>query len=205
MTRDELKANIKVEFEDSANFLELDYDTAIQDGYEEIVATSGCIFKSATIPFEKDLTYYDLRSEIPDFLGVVAIFNPVTRFYLCPLSLRKLDQERSDWECNYGTPEYFCPISHRAMAIYKKPAIEDYGDMYIFYRATAPILSGGTTILIPDDHIKVLENYSFLDLHDRRQEYAKASTVFTDYIKRLEQFRQSVVNQRITDRLSSLK
>jgi hypothetical protein len=205
MTRDELKAQLQVGFDSSANYEDQDYDTAIQDGYEETVAVSGCIFKSVVLPFTQNLTYYDFRTLISDFLGVVAIFNGVTKRWLFPLSMRKMDSLGTDWETLYGTPDTFIPISHRYVAITRKPAVANYGDMYVFYRATAPLLTASTDLGIPEDHIQVLQDYAFTDLLERNQEFGKASIVFKEYVEELQQFRESILNQRVPDRLPALK
>lgn len=205
MTRDDLKTRLQVHFESSDNLNDQDYDDAIQDGYEEIIAGSGCLFKAATLSFTANLSYYDLRNLLPDFLGIVAIFNVVTKRWMCPISYRKLDDETYDWETKIGTPDFFCPLSHRFMAIYRKPGVADYGNMYIFYRATAPILTGSTDILIPDDHMKIFEDYSFTDLNDRMQEFSKASRTFKEYVMGMEKFRQSIKYDRVPDRMPNLK
>jgi hypothetical protein len=178
---------------------------SIQDGVDEICAFSGCIWASATVAFSAGKSYYDLLTALPNYIGVVAIFNNTIKRWLIPTSLRKLDQDRIDWETALGTPYYFIPVNHRYVAIYKKPGAAGYGNMFVFYRAAAPILADGTNIPIPDDHLTCLENYCVTDLFEQNQEFTKGGDRLEAYIKDLEQLRIYMHNKRMPDRLPSLK
>jgi len=178
---------------------------SIQDGVDEICAFTGCIYASATINFAAGKSYYDLLTLLPNYIGVVAIFNNNIKRWLIPTSQRKLDQDRIDWETALGTPYYFVPISHRYVAIYKKPGAAGYGNMFVFYRAAAPTLVDATNIPIPDDHLTALENYCVTDLFEQNQEFIKARNHLESYINDLESLRVYMRNKRLPDRLPSLK
>lgn len=205
MTRDDFKTNLEVEFENSDNYSEADLDNAIQEGYEEVSSFAGSIFKATTLAFTADLTYYDLKELISDYLGLVALYNTVTRRWMVPTSMKRLEAERWDWETAVGTPEWFVPISYRYMAIYKKPGEPDYGDLHVFYRATAPVLAGSDDILIPEDHIGVLEDYAAMDLLEKTQEWTKASMVMKRYQEGILTFRDFVQNSRLKGRIPILR
>lgn len=185
---------------------------SIQDGMDEVAAFTGCIWASATLPFVNNLTYYDLLTLLPNYIGVYAIFNTVIKRWLIPTSVKHLDQVRIDWESAYGTPYYFVPVSHRYIAIYKKPNIgfnnqntTNYGNMFVYYLASAPLLTDNIEIPIPDDHITALESYSIKDLWEQNQEFSKASQYLQTYINNIEALRVLMKNRRNSDRQASLR
>src|SRR5437868_1305587 len=130
MTRVDLQSRLRNFFQNDTYYQGIDFNDSIQDGVDEVVAFSGCRYLSATLAFTANRSYYDLKTLLPDFLGIYAIFNATIRRWMTPISLRKLDQFRIDWETSLGTPYYFCPINFRYMAIYKKPGTVNYGSMY---------------------------------------------------------------------------
>jgi hypothetical protein len=195
MTRDEVKIRLQRHFENNTYYAQTDFNASIQDGYDEVAAITGVVMKATTLPFTPGLTYYDMLTLIPDFIGVVAIFNAVTKRWLAPTSINKFNQDRPDWECAGGTPFFFAPISHRYIAIYKKP-LSTYGDMYVFYRAAAPTLAGGDSILIPDDYIDAIEDYVKTDLWEQQQEWTKGTVHFDTYLEMANELFQWVHSKR---------
>ena len=157
------------------------------------------------MPFVANLSYYDMVTQFPDYIGLVAIFCDPIKRWMTPTSIRKLDQFRIDWETSGGTPYYFCPVNYRYIAIYKKPLVPAYGNAFVFYIAAAPTLNDSTAIPIPDDHINALEYYNQTDLLEQQQEFDKANVKFQEYITNLEQLRVLMRNKRNIDRLPSLK
>lgn len=204
-TRLDVQTSIQMYLNNPTYYTPQDMNDSIQDGVDEICAFSGCIWASATIPFTANKSYYDMITLMPNYIGVVAIFNNTIKRWLIPTSLRKLDQDRIDWETALGTPFYFAPVSHRYVAIYKKPGAASYGDMFVFYRAAAPTLGDLTNIPIPEDHITAVENYCVADLFEQNQEFTKSSERLKSYIDDLEQLRIYIRNKRMPDRLPSLK
>lgn len=205
MTRHDLEHRIRNHFENDTYYSSDDVVNSIQDGYDETVVYTGLILKATTIPFTSLLSYYDMITLIPDFMAVVAIFNSVTRKWMIPTSLRKLDQVRPDWETAYGTPMYFAPVSHRYVAIFMKPLAVGYGDMYIFYKATAPQAADTDTILIPEDYNHCLIDYVISDLWEQNQEWGKAGVHLQAYQESLEDLRLWMKSQRLPDRLPGLR
>lgn len=205
MTRDDIQLRIQNYFENNTFFSTTDIVASIQDGYDEIVSYTGLIIKGTTLPFTANLTYYDLRTLLPDYLGVIAIFNPIPKRWMIPTSLNKLDRYRYDWETCYGMPEYFTAINHRYMAIFRKPLAAGYGNMYFYYAATAPTLGAADNILIPNDYlVETLEDYCITDLQEQQQEWNKAGNHLGAYVENLDQLRTWVKNQRMSDRTPSL-
>lgn len=205
MNRVDLQARLQNQFNNPAYYDAQSLNDSIQDGLDEICAFSGAIYASAQLPFTQFTTYYDLLSLLPNYIGVVAIFNSVIKRWLIPSSLKKFNQDRIDWDVCYGTPYYFSPVSHRYIAIYKKPAVSNYGNFLIFYRASAPTLGDSTLIPIPDEHIQVLENYCITDLWEQAQEWGKADLELKTYVTNLDKFRTLMRNQRNRDLMVSLK
>lgn len=187
------------------------YDTqgvndTLQDGIDEVCAFSGCVYASAVIPFTANKTYYDMLALLPNYIGVVAIFNDTIKRWMLPGSLKKFWQSRIDWDTAGGVPYYFCPVSHRYVAIYMKPLSQSYGRMVVFYRAAAPSPLTDTTVLpIPDEHLNVLERYGTADMWEQAQEWGKATAAFQEYTAGLEKLRVLMRNKRNADRYMSLR
>lgn len=205
LTRDSYRARLELTVTNNIYYDNYALDDSIQDGYDEIAAVSGLYVRATAIKFVANKTYYDLLSIIPDYLGVIAIFNRTMNRWMYPSSVRKFDIDRIDWETCGGTPYYFSPVSHRFVAIYKKPLVADYGQMYVFYHASAPTLGSSNTLAIPDQFITVLEDFNVTDLWEQNQEWSKASDRFKAYASNLEKLRVWVKTNRMPDRLPTLK
>lgn len=205
MTRAELRTRLKLYHENTTYYTDTDFNNSIQDGYDEVAAFSGCILKATTTPFVKDLTYYDMRALIPDYIGVISLFNPLTKWWLQPSSIEKWEQEDDNWECLYGTPDEFTPVSHRYVAITRKPSALAYGDMWVFYIASAPTLGDSDTLVgIPDEYMPV-EDYVITDLYEMQQEWTKAIGQFKSYVENGDTFTKWMQNNRSVDRIKGLK
>ncbi len=204
-TRRDLQERLQNQFSNSIYYDQQAVMDSLQDGVDEVCAFTGCIYKSAEIDFTQYTTYYDLLTLLPDYIGIVAMWNNTIRRWMWPTSLRKLNQTRLDWDCQFGTPYYFCPISHRYVAIWLKPGAANYGKMIVFYRAAAPPLTDQEQIPIPDEHQTALEFYSVTDLWEQAQEWGKAAEGLQDYIKNLENLRVLMRNKRFVDRIPGLK
>jgi hypothetical protein len=204
-TRTTQERRIQMWFNNPVYYTKSDMDNSIQDGVDEIVAFTGCVYNSAVIPFSPNTTYYDMLTLLPDYIGVVSIFNSVIKRWLLPQTIRKFDQVRVDWETAAGVPYYFAPVNHRYVSIFKKPIAADYGNMYVFYIASAPLLGDDTAIPIPDDHIQALDSYNIKDLWEQNQEFTKAEAYFEKYTKDIETLRVYMKNKRNSDRVPSLK
>jgi hypothetical protein len=205
MTRLEQVTRLRNYFENNVYFSTQDFLDSLQDGYDETAAFSGCIIKAVAVPFTEFVTYYDMIALVPDYIGSIAIFNSVTKRWMPPVSMRKLDRHRTDWETAYGTPEYFANVSHRYIAIYRKPGAANYGDMWLYYVAAAPTLStDGTTILIPDAFVTTLEDYCITDLQEQQQEWLKAGNYLQTYMRSLEDLRSWAKGKRLPARMPQL-
>jgi hypothetical protein len=204
-TRDQYRSRLELSIANTAYYDNFSFNDSIQDGYDEISAIGGLYIQSAAVNYIANKTYYDLLTILPNYLGIIAIFNAGIRRWMFPSSLRKFNIDRIDWETAVGVPYYFSVVSHRYMAIYKKPSNNNYGQMYIFYHASAPTLAGTDTLSIPDQFITVLEDYCITDLWEQNQEWTKAANHFEAYTKNLERLKTWVKSNRYPDRLSILK
>lgn len=204
MTRLDEQARLNNFFQNSVFNDTQSINDSIQDGVDEIAAFTGCIYKSAVLTFTPLLTYYNMLALLPDYIGIVAMFNKVINRWMWPQSMKKFNQVRIDWDVSYGTPYYFCPVNHRFVAIYKKPS-STYGSMVVFYRAAAPILGDSTVIPIPDEHAALLDDYCIVDTWEQQQEWEKAEGWSQVYVQDLEKLRVLMRNQRNRDRYASLR
>lgn len=202
--RFDLRAALNRHFQNQNYYKDIDFNDSLQDGLDEIVPFTGCVYGSVGLPFTANTTYYDLLTLIPNYSGVIAIFNNTIKRFLIPTSITKLDQDRIDWECAAGTPYYFCPVNFRYVAIYKKPISANYGNMFVYYKATAPTLDDSTLIPIPDDHVYALEAYSTCDMLEQNQEFSKASKLLEAYISNLNDLKR-YMNKRDPDLIRGLR
>jgi hypothetical protein len=192
MTRDQITNRVQKNLNDEGVFYSSDdLNDSIQDGYAEVAAVTGCIFKGTTVNLTANLSYYDFGSLIPDYLGVTAIFNPTTKRWLSPTNLRLLEDLRDDWELATGNPFLFWPVNFRFVAIYPRVTISS-GTLYVFYRATADVLAGITIPQIPEEHQSILENYVTCDLQEQAEEFSKASLEFNSYVAGLKDLKQAI-------------
>lgn len=206
MTRVDLTARLVNYLPNTTYYQTQDFNDSIQDGLDELAALTGCIYASATLPFVSGVSYYDMLTLLPNYIGVIAIFNSVIKRWLIPTSLRKLAQVRWDWETAYGTPYWFVPVNHRYVAIFMKPLTSAYGNMQIFYRASAPSpLTDTTELPIPDDHIHALESYVLTDLWEQNQEFSKAMAYFQEgYLPDSDKLRIYIQSKRNPGRMQRL-
>jgi hypothetical protein len=178
-----------------------DFLDAIQDGYDEVVAYTGCIEKATSLTLSATTTYYDFSTLIPDFISIIAIWNSVTKRYLSPVSLIWLERQRPDWESASGSVDYFWPINYKYVAFFRQRADK----IYVFYRAQAPILSTFTSILIPDKHMNCLQDISTAYLLEQQHTFESAVRHIKSYIKEIELFRCEVQGKQNAGRLEGLR
>jgi hypothetical protein len=181
LTRDGIAGIIRETLNDQGVFYSADdVNDAIQDGYDEIVAYTGCIENAVSLQFQSGLNYYDFYTLIPDYLGVVAIWNKSMKRWMIPVSLRELDDMRWDWERAVGSPYLFCPLNYRYVIIF--PRMMSAGEMYVFYKAKANTLTGSDVLNIPPEICsEIMEHYLLADLHEQREEFTKAQMAYKTY------------------------
>lgn len=204
MTKADLIKRIQLQLNNDVYYTATDLNDSIQDCLDEIVAFSGLRLLAASIPFVNNLTYYDLQTLLPNFLAIYAVYNRVTKRWMYPNSIRRFDNDRLDWETAPGTPYFFSPISYRYMAIYKKPVVDTYGDMWIFYIGTADILDNEVSLLPNTIRAELLDSAVFTDLYEQNQEWTKAQNFFTNYQEGLLELRNWIQTGRIPDRILHL-
>jgi hypothetical protein len=204
VTKAELIARVQLQLNNPEYFTDQNISDSLQDGLDEIVPFTGLSLLSASIPFQNNLTYYDLQSLLPNFLAIYAVYNRTTKRWMYPNSLRRFDADRIDWETATGTPYFFCPISYRYMAIYKKPVVDNYGDMWVWYVGTAESIDNSGPLIPNTLRTEVLEAYTFMDLNEQNQEWTKAGTFFNTYQAKLQELRTFIQNGRLPDRIMHL-
>jgi len=199
MTRDQIRSRVQTNLNDSNVLYTLDdLNDSIQDGYSEVAAFTGSIFKATSIDIVGNLTYYDFGSLIPDFLAVTAMFNPVTKRWLFPTYLKQLEDIRNDWELAIGNSFLFWPVNFRFVALYPKLSTST-GTLYIFYRAHADTLSGSSTPQIPEDLQQILEDYTTGDLLEQAEEFTKSQLNLANYFKGIQELKQATRKFRLPD------
>jgi hypothetical protein len=112
---------------------------------------------------------------------------------------------RWDWEKAAGDPYVYAPVNFRYIVIFPKPTTPNYGQMHIFYRASASTLQGVDIPEFPQEYDHALENYSVADLHEQQLEYSKAKVYWEEHLEHLEKLRVYIKEQRLPDRIFGLK
>lgn len=204
MTRQQLRERMQSEFDSTANFTDLDYNDAINQGHQEILNFAGVNVKIDSFILTANKTYYDLVTEFSDLLAVIAIFNPDGNYWLTPTSIVKLDQTAEDWEVLTGFVEEFVPITYRYIAISRKPTTD--GDtLGIVYIAKGNTLNSDSDVAnIIEDHVKALESYVTSDLQSKLQEWTKATLAHKEYVKRMQDLKTAYKARINPDRIPQL-
>lgn len=185
MTRDEIVAHIGEDLNSAAYYTSEDLNDSMQDAYDEIAAFTGCITKSAPVPFEANTVYYDFLELIPEFVTVLGIWNGRTKKWMIPVSYREMDNYRSDWELSRGEPFAFCPVNYRYIAIFPSPS-DSNNYMHVFYRAQAEEMTGSSEPSVPDDIVEeIFGAYVMTDMHEQQMEWVKAKRRWKTYQQKI--------------------
>jgi hypothetical protein len=231
MTRAAIKTDIRSNLWDAGVtfYSQDDLNDSVQDAYDDIVILSKCIIRKVNRSFLDDVTYYDAATDlgISDYLGMTAIFNNRTKRWLDDnISLRQLDNIRSDWETWTGSPEMWVPVTTKKFAIIPKITGSGMGDgaftriafssaffigssagmvdntFDLYYWALAPTLvNDNSTFLIAPDMNGLVEYYSTADLLEQAQEFVKAEGWWIQYYQGVEEYRERCANLAKSDLL----
>ena len=184
----------------------IDYAESFQDGYDDIACRTGCIEKTATIPWIPNLTYYDFSTLITDYLALKGIFNGRIRRWMIPSMGPELDGFRIDWENSNNEPQYFFPVNFRWVAFFQQPSSSNSSNnnMYVWYAAQADTLTPSSIPQIPYDQFNILEYYVTADLLDQSEEYSKADVFWALYEEKLEDLRKDTQNRKYPDKVKIL-
>lgn len=222
-TRGQIKADIK----DNLAELNLDFysdddiNQSIQDAYDDIAVLTQCIQKPVTLNWISNLSYYNfqLRYQVSDYLGTIAIFNNLSNLWLRDdLSLKDFDRIRRDWENWIGTPIFWAPSDPQNIAICPKmlgaaltygafdggsflnsayyvnnSAEVNIGSFILYYWATAPTLvTDNDVLLIASDQGTTITQYCTADLLEQCQEFNKAQSYWRPYFENIDEYADRV-------------
>lgn len=204
-TRDQINVDVRTNLNDLGVtfYSEDDVNDSLQDGYDDVSVFCGCIQKTATLTLVDDTVYYDMLAAISDFFAVVAAYNNNTNRWMDFNSLKAFDSVRRDWELWTGEPLFGSISNFRYLAfIPHQPTAT--GTITIWYRATAPTLSGSDTPLIHTDEQYLLELYATADLLDQAEEYVKADSYWAEYFEGLIKYKKRVASLALSDYLPVL-
>lgn len=176
MTRDELAALIVQNLDDSGVFhTSVEVNDAIQDAFDDLILTHGLLPKAVAITETADLTFYDLVTLIPDFVALRGIYRASTKLWLVSRNLRWLHYQRDDWELQTGSPTDFWVANYRRVGLFPHSNVTTASNLWVFYYAAAPALTGSSDLNIPvDSGFRALENYATSVLLTKAEEWTKA-------------------------------
>lgn len=205
-TRDQITTKVLQNLENSGAsfFTASQVNDSIQDGYDDVCAYCGQLEKSISVDFQANLTYYNMRSLVPDFMAVVAVYNYNTKRWLIDSNSKELDQVRWDWETWIGQPIWFFPHDFQYMAICPKLSSNN-GNMEVFYRAQATTLIGASVPRIKSNSVKLLEFYATGDLLESVKEYIKADIWLGQYKELRERYKTDVKSLAEADRIATIQ
>jgi hypothetical protein len=212
-TRGQIKTDIADNLTDlSINFYsDDDLNQSIQDAYDDIAILTQCVQKNVTLNWQGNLSYYNFKNLVSDYLGTIAIFNNVTNLWLFDhLSLRDFDRLRRDWEKWNGAPQFWAPSDPQRIAIAPKYAavapngafdplsfsaafyigtVVNLGSFVLYYYAIAPTLTSDTDVfLIDDDKDQMVTQYVTGDLLEQAQEFQKAAEWMSQYYDNIQDY-----------------
>lgn len=193
MTRAQVRTTVRSNLSDAGITFYDDaaLNDAIQEAYWEIASRARCIIKTATVAQVANQPYYDFAAlGVTDFLGVTAIFNTETQFWLRDdISLRDFDRLRRDWERWSGSPQFWAPHSLKYQVLAPNLAAVTTQTLSLRYWAIAPTLTlDADTFLIAADMQNLLEFYATADKLEDAEEISKAAPYWEDYEIGLEQY-----------------
>lgn len=194
----QIKTNIGISLADAGqiHFTVPIINTALQHAYDDICSLSQCIIKKVTLDWISDLSYYDFKVDcaVADFMAVTAIFNNVNgRWLQDDLTIKQFDQLRNNWETWYGTPNWWTFSDPQRTAIVPKKQTAT-GNFDLYYWATAPAISDGSSPLVALDMQKLFEKYTVAELLEQSDEYIKAGLWWSEYYEELDKFRDRTKN-----------
>lgn len=206
MTRAQIRALVRSNLSDAGiTFYDDDaINQSLQDGYNEVAAKCRCIQKSATVNQVAKSPYYDfITLGTADYLGTIAIFNLITKFWLRDdVSLRDFDRIRRDWEMWSGQPQFWAPHSLQYVAVSPNLAATAGEQFTLWYWATAPTFTTDSDVpLIATDMQNLLEYYATADLLEDASEITKASIYWADFEEDKLQYKERCVNLAKADLL----
>lgn len=205
MTRDEIFGRVSQNLEDSGlvHFIQDDLIDSIQDGYEIIALLAQTIERVATINFVANRSYYNLNSLISDYYRVFAIYNTLNRRWMEPISFHEIRENSIRWETVKGNPREWTPLGYSHIAIFPKPATA-VGSMLIFYKGTAPVLTGSLAPEFPVSEHEALVDYGTGDLLDQDLEYTKSVEYMKKFYARLQEIHKQVHSRDLLDKVYAL-
>jgi hypothetical protein len=232
-TRGQIKAEIQNNLiELNFNFYsDEDLNNSIQDAYDDITILTQCIQHKVTLPWISNLSYYNFKNLLPDYLGTIAIFNNVTNQWLRDdLNLKDFDRIRRDWENWVGTPLFWAPSDPERIAVAAKyfgstlvygafdsgsfdknsffinnATQNPLGTFNLFYWALAPqLISDSDTFLIASDVTTALTRYCTADLLEQAQEFNKAQIFWQPYQSDVDEYSDRVKRNCKSDLLLRL-
>ena len=193
MTRDQAATRIRQNLDDlGVTFYSLsDINESIQDAYDEVVVYCGCLDSEVEINFANNLTYYDIRTLVPNFYRVSKIWHPgINGFYGLSNDRNELSY-RNNWELSSNVSREALVAGPNRIGMVGRSA-NATGFFRLFYKTTAPVLSANTVILINEGYIRLIELYGTADLLEQNEEFTKASKLWEEYEVMLSKYKQKV-------------
>lgn len=204
MTTPQILDRIKQDLDDpGSTWTDQDLYDSLQDGYEEIAFYTHCIEKIVPLTFTTD-TYVNIRSQVPDYFSVFAIYDRNQKMYLEPKSRKEIESFDYEWELSTGSPRFFTPCGLDFLAFYPHYSAVPSLGYYLFYVAQAGDITSANELEIPANTRRVAVDYVVNDLLDQTLEIKKSQHYYNLYLEGLERTKKEVQRKSRVDRVQGL-
>lgn len=206
MTRDEMISHAIINLDDTSTqfFTGADFNDAIQDCYDGVVAFCETRETSGKLNLEANKTFYHLPTYFSDFLRIIAIWNNQTNRWMTPVGLKELVRLDDRWELRTGQPYLFWPINNEYVAFFPR-VTATVGTLDIFYKRIADTLISTSEPDIPLEHQQLFENYLTFDMLDQIEEYAKSMRYWKQYQVNMNDVKRALNGRLSPDLMLRLK
>ena len=201
MTTTEIIQRVKLDLDDAGiTWTDQDIYDSLQDGYDEIAFYTECIEKMVQVAFPAGKTYWNIRTDVPDYFRVFGIYDPNTRDWLTPVGLKTVRSMCIKWETVLGIPRYFIPFGFDTVAFYPHYETAPTESMQLYYIAQAPDFTSSANLIIPSNCRRVAVDYVNGDLLAQTDELTKSMMYNERYMQGLERVTTELTNRTKADR-----
>lgn len=170
-----------------------DISNSIQDQYNKLVALLCPIEVSTLFPLTNS-PYYNLASQISNFMYISGIYNPQINIWLQGCTYKSF-QSNAQTNMSEGSPRYFNIVDMKRVLIWpflRNPS----GVLYLIYKAKAPTIANNHIPILPHSVGSQLLEYSTIaDLLEQAREFKKASSWWLKLYKPIFPSTKSIFEQ----------
>lgn len=169
------RARTKFEAESASRWEDAAFDSAINEGLDELSERTLFYERYVSIPIESGRTYYDTRGYVPDgALQLTALWDTTVSDWVTPWNVDSLDTR---WEEASGPARRWFTRGAWWFGVTPAPGTDDASGHYrLFFAGLAPHFTYDQAVLadLPDDFVDALIEYVLYELEAQDGETSKA-------------------------------